>query len=68
MDACCDICSLQLKIIDEKLYLKIQKEFRVDAIGESVIRVQLSDLVDEPIDLDEEINQNVNVDYLKDNK
>ena len=48
--------------------IKIQKEFRVDAIGEAVIRVQLSDLVDEQIDLDEEINQNVNVDYLKDNK
>ena len=35
---------IELKIIDDKLYLKIQKEFRVDAIGEAVIRVQLSDI------------------------
>ena len=59
---------IELKIIDDKLYLKIQKEFRVDAIGEAVIRVQLSDLIEDPLDLDEEIEQNVNVDYLKDNK
>ena len=56
---------IELKIIDDKLYLKIQKEFRVDAIGEAVIRVQLSDLIEDPLDLDEEIEQNVDVDYLK---
>lgn len=60
---------IELKIIDDKLYLKIQKEFRVDAIGEAVIKVQLSDLIEDPIDLDEEIEQNVDVNYLnKDNK
>ena len=56
---------IELKIVDDKLYLKIQKEFRVDAIGEAVIRVQLSDLIEDPLDLDEEIEQNVDVDYLK---
>lgn len=60
---------IELKIQEEKLFLKIKKDFIVDAIGEAVIRVQLSDLVDDPIDLDEEIENNVNVDYLnKDNK
>ena len=58
---------IELKIIDDKLYLKIQKEFRVDAIGEAVIKVQLSDL-EEALDLDDEIDQNVDVNYLnKDN-
>lgn len=60
---------IELKIIEDKLFLKIQKEFRVDAIGEAVIRVQLSELIEDPIDLDLEIEQNVDVNYLnKDNK
>ena len=59
---------VELKIQDEKLFLKIKKDFVVDAIGEAVIKVQLSDLVEEPLDLDEEIENNVNPDYLnKDN-
>ena len=58
---------IELKIIDEKLYLKIQKEFRVDAIGEAVIKVQLSDL-EEVLDLEEEIDQNVDVNYLNKEK
>ena len=58
----------ELKIQNDNLCLTIQKEFIVDAIGEAVIRVQLSDLIDEPIDLDEEIENNVDVNYLnKDN-
>ena len=44
------------------LYQKIQKEFRVDAIGEAVIKVQLSDL-EEALDLEDEIDQNVDVNY-----
>ncbi len=59
----------ELKIVDGKLYLRINKEFIVDAIGEAVIRVQLSDLVEESLDLDEEIESSVDVNYLnKDNK
>ena len=60
---------VELKIRDDKLSLKIKKDFIVDAIGEAVIKVQLSDLIDEPIDLDDEIEQNVDTNYLnKDNK
>ena len=59
----------ELKIKDEGLFLTIQKDFIVDAIGEAVIKVQLSDLVEEPLDIDEEIDNNVDVNYLnKDNK
>ena len=59
---------VELKIQDDKLFLKIKKDFVVDAIGEAVIKVQISDLVEEPLDLDEEIENNVNPDYLnKDN-
>lgn len=60
---------VELKIKEDKLFLKIKKDFIVDAIGEAVIRVQLSDLIDEPIDIDEEIEQNVDINYIpKDNK
>lgn len=59
----------ELKIKDNKLALTIKKDFIVDAIGEAVIKVQLSDLVEEPLDIDEEIEKNVDVNYLnKDNK
>ena len=59
---------IELKIKDEKLFIKIKKDFIVDAIGEAVIKVQLSDLIEEPIDLDEEIDNNVDPNYLiKDN-
>lgn len=59
---------VELKVEDDKLYLKIKKEIIVDAIGDAVIKVQLSDLVEEPIDLEEEIDNSVNVDYInKDN-
>ena len=58
----------ELKIKEDKLFLTIKKDFIVDAIGEAVIKVQLSDLVDDPISLDEEIDNNVDVNYLnKDN-
>ena len=60
---------IELKIKEEKLYLRLKKDFIVDAIGEAVIKVQLSDLIDDTIDLDDEIEQNVDVNYLnKDNK
>ena len=59
---------VELKVEEDKLYLKIKKEIIVDAIGDAVIKVQLSDLVEEPIDLEEEIDNSVNVDYInKDN-
>ena len=59
----------ELKIKEDKLALTIKKDFIVDAIGEAVIKVQLSDLIEEPLDLDEEIEENVDVNYLnKDNK
>ena len=58
----------ELKIKDEKLYLKIKKDFIVDAIGEAVIKVQLSDLTVDNLDLEEEIEENVDTNYLnKDN-
>ena len=58
----------ELKIKDEKLCLKIKKDFIVDAIGEAVIKVQLSDLTVDNLDLEEEIEENVDTNYLnKDN-
>ena len=59
---------IELKIQDDKLFLNIKKEIIVDAIGDAVIKVQLSDLVEEPFDIEDEIDQSVNVDYInKDN-
>ena len=57
-----------LTIKDNKILLKVDKDFIVDAIGEAVIKVQVSQVVVDEWSLDEEIEKNVNVDYIKENK
>ena len=60
-------CS-SLTIKDNKISFNVDKDFVVDAIGEAVIKVQVSQVVVDEWSIDEEIDKNVNVDYIKENK
>ena len=52
----------------EKELFNVDKEFVVDAIGEAVIKVQVSQVVVDEWSIEEEIDKNVNVDYIKESK
>jgi len=47
-----------------KVYLEVEKEYNLDVIGETKLKVQVSKLAEDEWLLDEEIDNNVNVDYL----
>lgn len=44
--------------------LRVDKEFIVDAIGEAIIKVQVSQIIQDDWNIDEEIEKNINVDYI----
>ena len=48
-----------------KLSFIVSKEFIVDAIGEAIIKVQVSQVIVDEWDIDEEIDKNVNPDYMQ---
>ena len=60
-------CS-SLFIENSKIIIKVDKDFIVDAIGEAIIKVQVSQVVVDEWSIDEEIDKNVNIDYIKENK
>lgn len=60
-------CS-SLSIVDNKINFTVDKDFVIDAIGEAVIKVQVSQVIVDDWAIDEEIDKNVNVDYIKENK
>ena len=60
-------CS-SLSIKDNKIVFNVDKDFVVDAIGEAVIKVQVSQVVVDEWSIEEEIDKNVNVDYIKESK
>lgn len=60
-------CS-SLSIKDNKIVFNVDKDFVVDAIGEAVIKVQVSQVVVDEWSIEEEIDKSVNVDYIKESK
>lgn len=57
-------CS-SLEIKGNNILLTVDKEFVVDAIGEAVIKVQVSQVVVDEWAIEEEIDKNVNPNYIK---
>ena len=50
---------------DNKLSFIVEKDFIVDAIGEAIIKVQVSQVMVDEWAIDEEIDKSVNPDYIK---
>lgn len=59
-------CSSLVINEDKKISFTVDKDFIVDAIGEAVIKVQISQVMVDEWAIDEEIDKNVNPDYIKD--
>ena len=57
-----------LSIKGNIIMVNVDKDFIVDAIGEAVIKVQVSQVVVDEWAIDEEIYKNVNVNYIKEEK
>jgi spore coat protein E len=53
---------------DGNIEASVEKEYVVDIIGETKLRVQISQGIDDDWVIDEEIDNSVNVDYIKDKK
>ena len=55
----------KLNVVDHgKIEVEIEKEYSLDVIGETKLKVQVSKLAEDEWLLDEEIDNNVNVEYL----
>jgi len=54
----------QLQIKGNEIYLTVEKDFALDVIGETKLKIQVSKLDEDEWSLEDEIENSVNVDYI----